>query len=61
MEKERPIDVATLCTMLFEEDLFAKLNLRRGLVRLCAHFEELLELDNPHAGDQLTTLLVLLK
>ena len=46
-EKRRISDVASLCIKLFEEDYFTKLNLRRALVRLCAHFEELLEIDNP--------------
>lgn len=53
-------DSAGLCMKLFEEGLVNKQNIRRGLVRLCSHFEELLELDNPRAGEHLVVLLALL-
>lgn len=42
------------------ENLLSKQNVRRGLVRLCAHFEELVELDNPRGGEYLIELVKVL-
>jgi len=60
LEKERVEDVANLCECLFLENLLSKQNVRRGLVRLCAHFEELVELDNPRGGEHLVELIKVL-
>jgi hypothetical protein len=60
LEKERTEDVADLCANLFEIGLISKQNVRRGLVRLCAHFEELVELDNPKGADHLVDLVTIL-
>lgn len=60
LEKQRTQDVADLCANLFEKGLISKQNVRRGLVRLCAHFEELVELEHPKGAEHLVDLIALL-
>lgn len=52
--------MSDLCANLFELGLISKQNVRRGLVRLCAHFEELVELDNPRGAEHLVDIMTIL-
>lgn len=60
LDKERMREAADLCTQLYEAKLITKQNISRGLVRLCVHFEELVELDNPRGAVHLLGLITLL-
>lgn len=61
VEKERIEDVTALCEQLYSDSLLTKQQIRRGLVRLCSHFCEMVEPDNPLAIMHIAQLLVTMR
>ena len=47
---ERTQEVTSLIEALYLDQAISKQQVRRGLIRLCADFESLVELDNPRAA-----------